>query len=388
MKKVILSTIISAVAATGASSTYALEAGKLTIWMGGDKGYQGLQKVGDQFKADTGIEVKVEFPDDITGKFQQAAANAKGPDVMFWAHDRFGEWAVSGLLAEVTPGAKIQDEVSAFAWDAVTVNGKIYGYPISVEAIGLIYNKDLVPNPPKTFEEIFALDAELSKNGKKAILWDYNNTYFTWPLLAANGAYVFKDNTDPKDTGVNTAGALQGVELLKSFIDKGVMPAGSDYAAMSSGFNNGTVAMMISGPWEWNNAKKAKINYGVAPLPTVGGKPSKPMVGVLAGVINKSTPNKDLAVEFLENYVLTVAGLKTVDADKPLGAVPLKSYKSTVTDPDILATYKNAEIGVPMPNIPEIGKFWSAMGPALSNVTSGRQEPKAALDQAAKRILK
>ncbi|STT83218.1 maltose/maltodextrin ABC transporter [Klebsiella pneumoniae] len=40
-------------------------------------------------------------------------------------------------------------------------NGKLIAYPIAVEALSLIYNKDLVPNPPKTWEEIPALDKEL-----------------------------------------------------------------------------------------------------------------------------------------------------------------------------------------------------------------------------------
>jgi maltose/maltodextrin transport system substrate-binding protein len=34
-----------------------------------------------------------------------------------------------------------------------------------------------------------------------------------------------------------------------------------------------------------------------------------------------------------------------------------------------------------------MGAFWSAMGPALSNITSGTQDVKPALDDAAKRIL-
>jgi maltose/maltodextrin transport system substrate-binding protein len=41
-----------------------------------------------------------------------------------------------------------------------------------------------------------------------------------------------------------------------------------------------------------------------------------------------------------------------------------------------------------MPNVPEMGSFWSAMAPALTNITSGRQTVDAALDDAAKRIAK
>ena len=43
------------------------------------------------------------------------------------------------------------------AWDGLTVDNKIWGYPISVEAVGLIYNKALVKTPPKSFEEILKM---------------------------------------------------------------------------------------------------------------------------------------------------------------------------------------------------------------------------------------
>ena len=47
----------------------------------------------------------------------------------------------------------------------------------------------------------------------------------------------------------------------------------------------------------------------------------------------------------------------------------------------------NAQDGVPMPNNPEMGRFWAAMASALDNMTEGRQTPKEALDGAAKRIV-
>ncbi len=40
-------------------------------------------------------------------------------------------------------------------------------------------------------------------------------------------------------------------------------------------------------------------------LPTFKGKPSKPFVGVLSAGIDTASPNKELAKEFLENYLMT-----------------------------------------------------------------------------------
>jgi maltose/maltodextrin transport system substrate-binding protein len=267
----------------------------------------------------------------------------------------------------------------------------MWGYPLAVEAIGLIYNKALSPKPPATFEELFALDKTLSAKGKHAILWDYNNTYFTFPLLAANGGYPFGRN--PKgdyvatDIGVNNAGAIKGAEMIVKLIDSGVMPKGANYSTMEAAMSKGEIAMMISGPWAWANLKKAKIDFGVAPIPSIGGKPSKAFIGVQGAMINRASANKQLAVEFIENYMLTMDGLKTMDADVSLGVTAHKAfYKARAADPLIAATMKNVATGILMPSLPEMNKFWAAMEAALGNISQGRQKPKAALDAAAQRI--
>ena len=388
--------LVSAAAVLALSGGWALNAsaaepGKLLIWINGDKGYNGLQKVGDEFAKKTGVQVTVEHPEDAPGKFQQAAAAGKGPDIWIWAHDRIGEWIAGGLLQPLTPSKKVQEEIDPLAWKAFNVGGKTWGYPLSIEAVALVYNKDLVPTPPKSFEEVMALDKKLLASGKKAILWDYNNTFFTWPLLAANGGYPFKlkadGNYDPADTGVNNAGALKGAELLAKMVKDGVMPKGAGYADMEAGMAQGKVAMMINGAWSWDNLKKAKINFGVAKIPTVAGKKAAPFVGVIGAMVSKASPNRDVAVEFIENYMLSVKGLKMINDDVPLGTPASKAlFAELKNDPNIQATMASAQDGNPMPNNPEMGRFWSSMGSALQNVTEGRQAPKEALDAAATRI--
>ena len=380
-------------------SASAFQDDELVIWVGGDKAYNGIREVGKQFEEDTGIKVKVEIPENITDRFQQSAASGSGPDILFWAHDRYGEWVKSGLLSPVNPNADFKSKIDNLGWEAMTVNSKTYGYPISMEAISLIYNKDILPEPPKSFEEMFPLKDKLAKNPKgkvTTIMWDQVQPYFTMPMLAADGGYVFKKTPtgyDVKDTGVNNAGAMAGAKMLTDLIGKGVLPRGVDYGVMESSFNNGKSAMMITGPWAWSNLDKSKIkgkklNYGVAALPSINGQRSKAFVGVWGATLNSASPNKSLSREFLENYLLTDDGLRTMNKDVPLGAVANKSYmKELSSDPRIKATYDNAVNGLLMPNVPEMGKFWSAMESTLLNITSRRQDYKSALNDAAKRIV-
>jgi maltose/maltodextrin transport system substrate-binding protein len=381
----------AAILALAGTAAHAAEPGKLLIWINGDKGYNGLAKVGEEFTAKTGVQVVVEHPEDAPNKFQQAAAAGKGPDIWIWPHDRIGEWIAGGLLQPVTPSKKVLADLDPLAVKAFAVGGKQWGYPMSIEAVSLVYNKALVPTPPKTFDEVIALDKKLSASGKKAILWDYNNTYFTWPLLAAGGGYPFKlkadGNFDPADTGVNNAGALKGAELLSKLVKDGVMTKGAGYAEMEAGMAQGKVAMMINGPWSWDNLKKANIDFGVARIPSVNGKKAAPFVGVLGAMISKASPNRDVAVEFIENFMLAPKGLKTINDDVPLGTPASKAlFAELKSNANIQATMASAQDGAPMPNNPEMGRFWSSMESALKNMTEGRQQPKEALDAAAKRI--
>ena len=373
-------------------SAQAREELRLLIWINGDKGYNGLQKVGDLFAQESGVPVTVQHPEAAPDKFQSSSGAGKGPDIFCWPHDRAGEWARSGLIVPVRPNKKLRDEIDESAWKAFQYQGKTWGYPLAIESIGLIYNKSLVLMPPQSFEEVIKLDRVLASKGKKAILWDYNNSFFTWPLLAGAGGYIFgrdaKGDLDIHDIGVNTPGAVKAADLLAGLVRNGQMPKGAAfYAQMEGGFSRGEIAMMISGPWAWDNAKRSGIDFGVAPIPSVNGHPAKPFVGVLGCMIAAPSRVKDIAREFIEHHLLRVDSLKMINADVPLGVPANKAfYQELAGDANIRATMENARRGEPIPNIPETGKFFTAMNAALEAIASGRQSSKEALDGAVARM--
>ncbi len=379
-----------------AFQAFAWTDGELLVWIGGDKGHSGLAEVGKKFEKDLGIPVKVEAPDGLTDKFQAAAQAGKGPDIVFWAHDRLGEWADSGLLKPL----EIKDDFKAnfipMSWEAVTHNNQIWGYPIALEAVSLIYNKKfVVASPPAQLSEVpvFAKELKAKNPNVIAIMWDYNTPYFSWPFLASGGGYPFKKipgGYDVKDIGVNNEGAIKGLQGIVDLINAGVMPKGASYSVMDQKMNSGELAMMVSGPWAWSNLRKSGIDFDLAPLPGVVGNPGRPFVGVLAALINRSTPNSDLATQFVEKYVATADGLKTIDADVPIGVPALKTLSDEMAakNPLIKATYENAKNGDVMPNIPQMGKFWSSMATAFQIATNGQASPKAALDDAKKNMEK
>ena len=379
-----LSSLLASAFAT--STAFAFDEDSLTIWTGDNKARAALEEALGPFTEELGIGVSVEVVEPLPDKFQQAAATGDGPDLVFYAHDRFGEWAAGGLIAPLEPSEEFSSGVLDTAMEALQFEGRTWGYPIAVEAVGLIYNREYVDEPPASFEEIGEMEFP---DNVAPILWDYNNTYFTFPLMMANGGYAFKKvdgSYDGSDNGVDTEGAIEGATVLREMIDSGVMPKGVDYGVMDGAMNKGEVAMVINGPWAWAGLADAGIDFDVAPLPSVNGEPSRPFVGVYSAALNAASPNEDLAIELLESYLLTDEALATWNAGSELGALADLSAAEAQDDPKVDATLANARIGVPMPSNPEMGAFWSAMEPALGNITTGAQSVEEALADAAARI--
>jgi maltose/maltodextrin transport system substrate-binding protein len=363
--------------------------------MSDNRPYHAMTEIGKAFEKDVGASVKVETQEQITEKFQAAAQSGKGPDIFFWAHDRIGEWADAGLIKPLEIKDEFKSNFLPMSWDAVTHNKQVWGYPISLESVSLIYNKKFVTGPlPTQLSELpgFAQQLKGKNPNVIAIMWDYNTPYFSWPFLASAGAYPFKkteNGYDVTDTGVASPGALQGLEAIVDLIKTGVMPKGSTQAVMDEKMTGGLLALMINGPWDWANLRKGGVDFDLAPVPGVGGNPGRPFVGVQTALINRSSPNGDLAVQFLEKYVCTLDGMKAMDADTPIGVPALKSLCDEMAAKNhlIKVTYENCQNGVVMPNIPQMGKFWSSMKASFEIATNGGATPQVALEDARKNIL-
>lgn len=169
----------------------AFERGELLIWINSDKGYQGLAEVGKRFEAATGVPVTVETPDDLTTQYDHYGYTAKAPDIIIWPHDRFGSWINEGHLAAIEPSRAVRDVIAPFAWQSVSVGERVYGYPIAMEVVSLLYNRELVSEPPTTLEQVAEVHRQLAGKGIQAIAWDYRNVYFSWPIFAGSGGYSF-----------------------------------------------------------------------------------------------------------------------------------------------------------------------------------------------------
>ena len=87
---------------------------------------------------------------------------------------------------------------------------------------------------------------------------------------------------------------------------------------------------------------------------------------------------------FLERYLLTDEGLIAVNKAKPIGIPAIVSvYEEIAKDNPRLRELKAAvDYGQIMPNIPQMGRFFSALGAALQLAADGRLSPRTALKEA------
>lgn len=364
----------------------------LKLWINGDKGWHGIAQAAAAFERDTGVAVRVEHPEDAISKFEQAAAGGKGPDVWVWPHDRLGSWAGAGLIAPVTPSAATRAAIDDQAWSAWQLKGSTWGFPLGMETVALLYNKALVATPPATWDDVLALDHRLAAQGKHAIRWWMTEVYYSWGLIAAGGGYAFSRRADGsydgRDTGIATAGAAKGVQVMLDLVKRGLMPRNVTYADAEAAINEGQVAMTFNGPWAWGNLRKSGIDFGVAPYPRIGNHPGGSFVGVLGAMVSSASRQRELAHEFIENYLLALPSLRAIDADVPLGVPANKAlYAERSADPLIAGSMAAVRAGTLMPSNPEMTRFWTAMQAALQNIMQGREEVAGGLQRAAARIV-
>jgi maltose/maltodextrin transport system substrate-binding protein len=349
-----------------------------------------VDAIAQKFEADLGLKVTIETPENLTDSFPIAAQAGKGPDIIIWAHDKVGEWVDGGLIAPVNVSSEFSKKFFSKSWQAVLHQNCYWGYPIALETVTLIYNKALLDGPPPTdLSQLSTVSQKIKKNhpGVLPILWDPRSAYYTWGILASGGGYVFGKNGSEynlNNVGIATPGAVAALTKIVTLIQSGVLPKVCSYSETEEFMGQGKLAMMISGPWAWSNLIQKGIDFGVALIPGIDGKVGRPFVGVSVAYLNRSSPNQDLSKEFLERYLLTEEGLADMDEAKPIGVPALISAYEKISKnyPRLRELKAAVDYGQIMPNIPQMGRFFSSLGAALQLAADGRLSARTALQEA------
>lgn len=345
--------------------------------------------------------VKVELLDaDMFEKLDGLALDGPAgtaPDVLIAPYDRIGSLAQTGLINEVT----LNEEAGYDDTDKqqVSTDGVVYGAPAVIETLVLYYNKDLLPEAPKTFDELRELTKDekyafAGEDGKStAFLAQWTNFYHSYGLIAGYGGYVFGDDgTNYEDIGLNSEGAVEGinyaVDWFQNVWPQGMLDVSSVSDFVMQQFTDGKAAAIIDGPWQAAALNEAGVNYGVAKIPTLpNGEEYKPFAGGKGWVISAFTDKQELAQEFL-NWV-TSEEMQTAMYEES-GQIPANQAARKVAaeagnelTTAVIDVYSNAE---PMPNIPQMSEVWTGAENLMFDAGSGNKSAQEAADAAVELI--
>ena len=348
-------------------------------------------------QGESGTRVKLlAIPSDaFTDKISATLSRGVGPDVFVFPQDRLGGWVEGGALLEpldflLEPA--VRQRYVPGTLEAMTYRGSVYALPLNFKAITLIYNKKLMPTPPRTTGEMLtackALRAKMPDKDRVCLAYPYTDFYYHAALMHAFGGRVFDPGPQVR---LDAPENIKSLELLLRWTSQeGLLPAEPSTALVTSLFNEGKAALVFSGPWFVGEIAQG-IDYAMAPLPTVdeaGGKPLRPWMTVEGVGISSHSANKDAAYDFVR-YLTGPEGARimaTQGRQNPAFA-PIYEDKAIGADPVLAAIREQAKTALPMPNLPEMTMVWSPATTAMNKVVKKSATPKVALDEAQKDVV-
>ncbi|MEU4390965.1 ABC transporter substrate-binding protein [Kribbella sp. NPDC023855] len=393
-------------AGDGGAKGYDGPAVELDFWngfTGGDGPF--MRKIVDQFNSENqNIKIKMTVMQwaDYYTKLPTAVSSGRGPAVAIMHVDSLATNAARNVIEPLDDVAKAldlkQDDFSEVVWKAGEYNGKRYGIPLDVHPLGFFYNKTLMSQagldpakPPATADEYMAaLDALKGKGimGHWATPFQFTGVLTVQALLWQFGGELFNDDSS-KATWADEAG-VKALTWFTDLVKKGYSPKNVAQDADNIAVMNGKNAFIWNGIWNINTFKEKKgLEWGVAPLPNIGGKKAAWAGSHQFCLPKLKTPdqNKSTAARVFVNYV----SQKSLEWAKG-GQVPARKQVresaefKALTDQAALATQID-DLHFPPP-IPGIGDALTELNKAVNEAVLLKAEPAKALSDAAARADK
>ncbi|MES1240242.1 MAG: extracellular solute-binding protein [Acidobacteriota bacterium] len=366
---------------------WAQERKEIAVW----HSYQGaarmaFERLVDGFRTKEGwTAAPVAVPADLLpSRVAALVPKGEGPDVFLSTQERLGGWVQAGRILEpLLPDERIRARFLPGTLEALTFQRKLYGLPLELRVVTLIYNRNLLGDAPLSAREMVAQARRLTSPelGKFGLATWYTDPYYHAPLLNAFGGSLFAPDGRPT---INSAPNVQSAQLLKVWLRQGFLPSPST-TLITSLFNEGKLAMVIAGP-SFVERIAPSIPFAFAPLPSVeeaGGRPMRPWITVQAIHIAATSQHKDVAAK-LVRYLTDLPAARTLATEARLLPAHAASWRDPQLsgDPVLQGFRRQLDTAVPMPNVPGMNRIWGPLARALEAVVERRLSPQEALDQA------
>ena len=234
-----------------------------------------------------GIDIDIVFVDWSEGReaIHEAVQDGNPPDLAVvgarWVPEFVAEGYIEPLDRYMTRSFRRRFTSTLIEEGAVYQN-RTFGLPVAASTQALYYNPELLAQagydaPPQTWDELLEigiavgkLDDEVSGFGLQAGDGLETNTYFYY-FVWGNGGDLY--NTSNTASALNQPAAIEALTFMKRLVDEGAtQPDVLTYdrrIKLETEFANGTLAMMISGPWVASRLRTSlpDFEFGVAPIP-------------------------------------------------------------------------------------------------------------------------
>ena len=353
---------------------------QIVVWVDADRGTV-LKDAAAAFTKESGVEVKLVQKDfaKIQEEFIAQVPTGKGPDITIAAHDWLGNLVANGVVQPVELGDTAAD-YQPVAITAMSYDGKTYGVPYSIENIALVRNVDLAPTAPATFDEMVASGTAAGTEFPFLVpVGPEADPYHLYPFQTSFGAPVFGTNADGSynagDLSIGNAGGEAYAGWLAQQGAAGTLSVNLTADIAKEKFNAGASPYFITGPWNVPDMVTAGLNIAVDPIPSAGGQPAQPFVGVQGFVVSAKTKNALAATDFLTNYIGSEEVQTALYEIGGRAPALTAAFDAASSDPVIAGFGAVGATAVPMPNIPQMGKVWQYWGVTEAAIIEGQGDP-------------
>lgn len=228
-----------------------------------------IQALADKYKAETGVTVEVESAQsgvDVQATLKAYYLADKMPDIFVCESSSFANW--EGLLLDMSDQAWTKDTDAEFVDETYGT----LGFPYTTEAIGLIYNADILEKAgidpsalttPKSIEKAFQdLDAAKKDLGLQAVVgycaedmnlsWSTGNhifgNYIDGGLERTDTTYIDMINNDHKVDHDRMLKFAEFIGILQKYSDPNLLVTGT-YDDQVKNFTSGKYAFVTQGSW-------------------------------------------------------------------------------------------------------------------------------------------
>ncbi|MBD3426400.1 MAG: extracellular solute-binding protein [Candidatus Omnitrophica bacterium] len=309
LKKIITSLILSVfVFSLSGCGAGAEKKDQIVMWLVGSEGQaQTITQLSKKFTEKTGVEVLCQAISwgDAHSKYLTSIAGEVTPDIgtmgLTWGME-FGELGAMVNLRETYPEdvEELETKIFPSILESTRVGDKVYGIPFDLSVQIMYYRKDMIPEPPRTWDDLLQTIKGL-KSKEKGMVYDWGSLEWIGysPFLWQSGGSYYND--DFTQVTLDTPEAAEAMGYFASLYKAG-MP--KTQVPLEQGMRTGDYPLAISGNWKIVSltvgAPELEGKWGIAMLPKgPTGKRTAFIGGRILGIFSRSKM-KDEAWEFIK----------------------------------------------------------------------------------------